>query len=50
VEIWQGDEDAWTPADMSRALKARLGADASLHLRPGLGHYTTLQAALAEAL
>lgn len=47
-EIWQGDEDAWTPPIMAEALQARLGPQASLRMLKGLGHYTTLKTVLAE--
>ncbi len=46
TEIWQGDEDTWTPPDMARALATRLQPRATLNFLEGLGHYTTLQAAL----
>lgn len=48
TEIWQGDEDTWTPPDMARALTTRLQPRATLNILEGLGHYTTLQAALAQ--
>jgi pimeloyl-ACP methyl ester carboxylesterase len=48
TEIWQGDEDTWTPPAMARALTTRLLPHATLHNLQGLGHYTTLQAALAR--
>jgi pimeloyl-ACP methyl ester carboxylesterase len=48
TEIWQGDEDTWTPPAMARALTTRLPPHATLHNLHGLGHYTTLQAALAR--
>lgn len=48
TEIWQGDEDTWTPPDMARALTTRLQPRANLNILEGLGHYTTLQAALAQ--
>jgi pimeloyl-ACP methyl ester carboxylesterase len=46
TEIWQGDQDTWTPPDMARALTTRLQPRATLNTLEGLGHYTTLQAAL----
>lgn len=46
TEIWQGDEDTWTPPDMARALTTRLQPRTTLNILEGLGHYTTLLAAL----
>ena len=48
TEIWQGDEDTWTPPEMARALTTRLQPRATLNILEGLGHYTTLQAVLAR--
>jgi pimeloyl-ACP methyl ester carboxylesterase len=48
TEIWQGSEDNWAPPAMAQALKDRLGDRATLKLRAGLGHYSTLAAAWAE--
>lgn len=50
VTLWQGTADTWTPPDMANALAAclpNLKADRRL---PGLSHYSTLQAALAEII
>lgn len=46
TEIWQGSRDDWTPLAMAEALKAQLGDLAVLNVCPGLGHYSTLHAAL----
>ena len=46
TEIWQGSRDDWTPPVMAEALKAQLGDLAVLNVCPGLGHYSTLHAAL----
>jgi pimeloyl-ACP methyl ester carboxylesterase len=48
TEIWQGSDDDWTPPAMAQALKTRLGAHATLKPCVGLGHYSTLLAALAQ--
>ena len=46
TEIWQGSRDDWTPKEMAEALAAQLGDLAVLNICPGLGHYSTLHAAL----
>lgn len=46
TEIWQGSQDDWTPPAMAEALAAQLGDLAVLNVCPGLGHYSTLHAAL----
>lgn len=46
TEIWQGSDDDWTPPAMAEALKAQLGDLAVLNACRGLGHYSTLHAAL----
>lgn len=46
TEIWQGSVDDWTPPAMAEALKSQLGDLAVLNVCPGLGHYSTLHAAL----
>ena len=46
TEIWQCSRDEWTPPVMAEALKAQLGDLAVLNVCPGLGHYSTLHAAL----
>lgn len=48
TEIWGGSSDDWTPMEMSEALKARLGDRATLNICAGLGHYSTLHAALSR--
>jgi pimeloyl-ACP methyl ester carboxylesterase len=48
VEIWHGDADTWAPLAMAQALRARLGDRASLKVCEGLGHYSTLAAALRK--
>jgi len=48
TEIWSGASDDWTPIAMGKALKARLGDGAVLHVCPGLGHYSTLCRALSQ--
>lgn len=47
AEIWQGDEDTWTPMAMAQALQSHLGR-ATLKVCRGLGHYSTLREALAQ--
>lgn len=47
VEIWQGDQDTWTPMAMAQALQSHLGR-ATLKVCAGLGHYSTLREALAQ--
>lgn len=46
TDIWQGSCDDWTPPAMAEALTAQLGDRATLKICPGLGHYSTLHAAL----
>jgi pimeloyl-ACP methyl ester carboxylesterase len=46
VEIWHGDADDWAPLSMAQALRTRLGERASLTVREGLGHYSTLADAM----
>lgn len=46
VEIWQGTEDTWTPPAMAGALAAHLSPHATITSCEGLGHYSTLAAAL----
>lgn len=46
AEIWQGSLDDWTPPAMAEAIKQQLGDRAVLTICPGLGHYSTLHAAL----
>lgn len=46
TEIWSGAADDWAPPAMAQAFKDRLGDLATLNVCAGLGHYTTLQAAL----
>ena len=46
VKIWQGAEDTWTPPAMASALAAQLSPHASITSCEGLGHYSTLAAAL----
>ena len=48
TEIWSGADDDWTPPGMGAAYKAQLGDLASLNVCPGLGHYSTLRAALSR--
>lgn len=48
VTLWQGEADSWTPPAMARALAAALPGAPGLRAFPGLSHYSTLQAALAE--
>lgn len=48
VEIWHGDADNWAPLAMAQALRARLGGRASLTVREGLGHYSTLAEAVRQ--
>ncbi len=47
VRIWQGSEDDWTPPAMAQALAARLPAEPSLRVLPGLSHFSALRAYLA---
>lgn len=48
VTLWQGTADTWTPPDMADALAARLPNLKADRRFPGLSHYSTLKAALAE--
>jgi pimeloyl-ACP methyl ester carboxylesterase len=48
TEIWSGADDDWTPPGMSAAYKEQLGDLASLNVCSGLGHYSTLRAALSS--
>ncbi|OYU69518.1 MAG: hypothetical protein CFE28_05585 [Alphaproteobacteria bacterium PA2] len=48
VTLWQGMADTWTPPDMADALAARLPNLRADRRFPGLSHYSTLKAALAE--
>lgn len=48
TDIWQGSLDDWTPPAMAEALKAQVGDLAKLTICPGLGHYSTLHAALQQ--
>jgi pimeloyl-ACP methyl ester carboxylesterase len=48
TEIWTGSGDDWAPIGMAEALNHRLGNRATLNVCPGLGHYSTLQAALSR--
>lgn len=48
TEIWQGSLDNWTPPAMAEAIQAQLGDLAVLNICPGLGHYSTLHAALQQ--
>jgi pimeloyl-ACP methyl ester carboxylesterase len=46
VQIWQGTRDTWTPPAMAAALAAHLAPHATVTSCEGLGHYSTLAAAL----
>ena len=46
AEIWSGADDDWTPPGMAAAYKEHLGERACVNICPGLGHYSTLYAAL----
>lgn len=45
VRIWQGQADGWAPPALAAALAARM-TGAQVTLFPGLGHYSTLFAAM----
>lgn len=45
ARIWQGEADGWAPPALSAALAARL-VGTQVTLFPGLGHYSTLFAAM----
>jgi pimeloyl-ACP methyl ester carboxylesterase len=48
VTIWQGDEDNWAPPAMATALSAALKQPARINTCEGLGHYSTLHAAITD--
>lgn len=49
VRIWQGEADGWAPPALAAALAARMPG-AQVTLFPGLGHYSTLFAAMPTIL
>lgn len=48
VTIWQGAQDNWAPPTMAEALAAALPGVVGMNRLPGLSHYSTLRAALAQ--
>jgi pimeloyl-ACP methyl ester carboxylesterase len=46
--LWHGTEDNWTPIGMADAMEAALPNVRAVHRLPGLSHYSTLKAFLAD--